>query len=259
MKSLDANDLSAAKKERESPVTGLREGRVAAKNDSTVASVFSDSQSSRRISKRTVRHAAAPARPAPLGDHRPARRRRDRDRRRDGGQDGRLLGVGGVVRRSIGSPVASSPTPFAEGWRRGTPATDSAARRCRRSATRRPSASDAAEVEKLIEAAATSRWKTGLGLMALAGLRLGEARAITWGDVSDLSVSVSKLGHPDRRDRDAEDGCGEPPRATLRPAPQAPRGVEAGVAPPPTATSSWNLEREARQRDVPSERHSRRR
>ena len=54
MKSLDAKDLSAAKRERESLLSGLREGRVAAKNDSTVAAVFTDWQSSRRISERTA-------------------------------------------------------------------------------------------------------------------------------------------------------------------------------------------------------------
>ncbi len=32
--------------------------------------------------------------------------------------------------------------------------------------------------------------------MALAGLRLGEMRALTWGDVSDLAVSVSKSAGP---------------------------------------------------------------
>ena len=44
MKSLDAKDLSAAKRERESLLAGLREGRVAARNDSTVAGVFADWQ-----------------------------------------------------------------------------------------------------------------------------------------------------------------------------------------------------------------------
>jgi integrase len=38
---------------------------------------------------------------------------------------------------------------------------------------------DAAEVEALLDAAWTARWKAALGLMALAGLRLGETRALT--------------------------------------------------------------------------------
>src|SRR5262245_28949148 len=56
MKALDAKDLSAAKREREALVTGLREGRIAAKNDSTVEAILADWQSSRRISDRTVAH-----------------------------------------------------------------------------------------------------------------------------------------------------------------------------------------------------------
>ena len=56
---------------------------------------------------------------------------------------------------------------------------------------------DAVETKALIGAAATARWRVALGLMGLAGVRLGEMRALTWGDVSDLSIRVARSATPD--------------------------------------------------------------
>ena len=56
---------------------------------------------------------------------------------------------------------------------------------------------DAVETEKLIGAAATTRWRVALGLMGFAGVRLGEMRALTWGDVGGLSLRVSRSATPE--------------------------------------------------------------
>ena len=86
----------------------------------------------------------------------------------------------------------------AEGSRRGTPSTGSAVRsgRAQRNA-KEVRVLDAVETEALLDAAATTRWKAGLGLMGLAGLRLGEMRAVTWGDVGELSIRVSRSATPE--------------------------------------------------------------
>ena len=70
MKHLAAKDLSAARKEREALLAGLREGRVAANNDSTVGGgLHGLAVSSRRILERTAKHEQGRARPPPRGDH----------------------------------------------------------------------------------------------------------------------------------------------------------------------------------------------
>ena len=48
---------------------------------------------------------------------------------------------------------------------------------------------DDAEIERLIAAASTERWKAAIGLAGYAGLRLGEVRGLQWGDL-DLDANV---------------------------------------------------------------------
>ena len=56
MVNLRATTITEAKRERESLLAGLREGRVAAKDDATFLAVFEEWQSSRTISARTAEH-----------------------------------------------------------------------------------------------------------------------------------------------------------------------------------------------------------
>jgi integrase len=58
---------------------------------------------------------------------------------------------------------------------------------------------DSATVTKLIAAASTERWKAGIALAGLGGLRLGEVRGLKWGDI-DLAgntISVQRSLLPD--------------------------------------------------------------
>ena len=58
---------------------------------------------------------------------------------------------------------------------------------------------DSATMSKLIAAASTERWKAGLALAGLGGLRLGEVRGLQWGDI-DLAgntISVRRSLLPD--------------------------------------------------------------
>ena len=54
---------------------------------------------------------------------------------------------------------------------------------------------DSATLRKLIDAAPTERWKAGLALAGLAGLRLGEVRGLKWGDI-DLKATRSLSAAP---------------------------------------------------------------
>ena len=56
MQTLDAETLTDARRERDSWLAGLREGRIASPSATTFAAVFSDWQASRRISERTRKH-----------------------------------------------------------------------------------------------------------------------------------------------------------------------------------------------------------
>ncbi len=48
---------------------------------------------------------------------------------------------------------------------------------------------DAQAIDRLVLAGSTERWQAALGLAGYAGLRLGEIRALTWGDV-DLNAGT---------------------------------------------------------------------
>ena len=195
MQSLAAKDLSGARKERESLLSGLREGRVAARNDSTVEGVFKDWQSSRRISERTAENEQGLLRH--LG---PITTRRVQDvtsteiaglLKMDGYSEWTRTGVYRIARGL-----------FAHALRRGLVTRNpvdglgKAERPTQRNA-RKIRVLDAVEVEALLDAATTPRWKAALALMALGGLRLGEARAVRWADVGDLSIRVARSASPE--------------------------------------------------------------
>ena len=66
-------------------------------------------------------------------------------------------------------------------------------------------------MSKLIAAASTERWKAGLGLAGLGGLRLGEVRGLQWGDI-DLAgntISVRRSLLPDGTAKATKTEAGE--------------------------------------------------
>ena len=56
MKALPSKDLSAARRDRESLIAGLREGRLSSRSDLTFGQTFADWQQSRSVSERTLKH-----------------------------------------------------------------------------------------------------------------------------------------------------------------------------------------------------------
>jgi hypothetical protein len=56
MRTLDAETLTAARREREGLLAGLREGRIAAPDAATFADVFAEYQTARTLSDRTRAH-----------------------------------------------------------------------------------------------------------------------------------------------------------------------------------------------------------
>src|SRR4051794_21540913 len=56
MPTLKAKTLTAARREKESLIAALREGRATARNGVTVRDVFCDYQASRKLAPRTIEH-----------------------------------------------------------------------------------------------------------------------------------------------------------------------------------------------------------
>ena len=193
MRTLRAETLTEAKRERDSLVAGLREGRTVAPESLTVRDLFNDYQQSRNLSARTDSHD-----------------RETFDRYLDGIAAGRAQDVTASelasVLRELRTRGLSDWTrhqvlrvlrgTFAHGVRRGilsrSPADGLAP-------SERPPQRNAREVEvltgdalaRLVEAATSERWRAVLGLASFAGLRLGEVRALRWRDVDLAAGSVS--------------------------------------------------------------------
>src|SRR5262245_3135928 len=56
MKKLEAETLTEARRERDSILSGLREGRIAQRDGATFGDCFTEFQDSRRLSERTRKH-----------------------------------------------------------------------------------------------------------------------------------------------------------------------------------------------------------
>ncbi len=190
MVTLSATTLTEAKRERESLVSGLREGRIAQRDDSTFGALFDEWQDARTISPRTKAHER----------HLLDRHLGILKGRRVQNVDARDLAK--ILRgmRDDYSPwtqtavyrIAVAVFSFAE--KRGvivkSPVnglTD-AEKPTQRNKTKIYVLSDA-EIERLIAAATTERWKAAIGLAGYAGLRLGEVRGLRWGDL-DFDANV---------------------------------------------------------------------
>ena len=222
MQTLEAETLTDARRERES-IAGLREQRVAAPAAVTFEAVFVEYQRSRNLAERTVAHERHLV-DRHLGKLNAPRPRADRDRCR-------------------AAPARHAQDLFPVDVRRGPPDPDGLVRARRSAAGSRPARRwkawsaerpkqrnakrvavlDAETMQKLVGAGKSTRWRAALALAGYAGLRLGEIRALTWGDI-DLTAGVVNV----RRSM--------LPEGTPK-APKTHAGADRAVAPgPPTAT-----------------------
>ena len=190
MRTLAADTLTEARRERDSLLAGLREGRVAAPAAATFADVFADYQAARNLSPRTVAHER----------HLLHRHVAMLARRRV--QDVTATDVARLLRgmRDTYSPWTCVAVyrllagTFALAVRRGivtrSPIDGLApSERPKQRNKRRVAVLDEATLARLVTAGASERWQAALGLAAYAGLRLGEIRALTWADV-DLDADT---------------------------------------------------------------------
>ncbi len=219
MRTLDAETLTEARRARESLLAGLREGRIAAPATATFRDVFDEFQASRRLAERTRMHERHL-----LDRHLVAvKTRRIQDvtasdvaRLLRGMRDHYSAWTCVAVYRILAGT-------FALALRRGivtrSPMDGLApSERPRQRNARRVAVLDAETMTRLIGAATSERWQAALGLAGYAGLRLGELRALTWGDVDfdtgTLAVQRSLL----------PDGTAKPPKtaAALRTVPLRP-------------------------------------
>jgi integrase len=190
MRTLDAATLTEARRERESWLAGLREGRIAAPAAATFAEVFADWQESRTLAERTRAHER----------HLLNRRLADLKSRRV--QDITAPQVARVLRehRAHYAPHSCAQThralagTFAHAQRRGLVTRNpmdglTPSERPQRKNKRQVARLDAEMLGRLVDAAGSERWRAALGLAAYAGLRLGELRALTWADI-DLKADA---------------------------------------------------------------------
>ncbi len=192
MRTLSADTLTEARHERESLLAGLREGRIAAPDTMTFEDVFTEYQSSRTLSQRTIQHE----------QHVRNRHLKDLSRRRV--QDITAIDIAALLR---GMKDTYSPWTCVAVYRIITGSFSLAVRRG--IVTRSPieglapserpkqrnqktvEVLDVDTIEKLVAAGGSERWRAALALAAYAGLRLGEIRALTWADVDRDAGTVS--------------------------------------------------------------------
>ena len=191
-RTLRAETLTEARRERESLLAGLREGRIAAPNSTTFGDVFAEYQASRSLSERTRRH---------------ERHLLDRhliaiEARRV--QDVSASDVAAVLRR-----MKKSYSPwtcvavyrilagtFALALRRGiiTRSPVDGLAPSERPKQRNKTAIrvlSSREIDQLVMAGTSERWRAALGLAGYAGLRLGEIRGLRWSDVDRKAGTVT--------------------------------------------------------------------
>jgi integrase len=201
MQSLKATSLTEAKRERASLTSGLREGRVASRDGTTFYELFDEWQQGRTISERTAEHEcylvnqhlatlkgqqAQKVTPSDLA-------RLLRGMRNEGLSEWTRSAVLRIVKAVFGLGVQ-------RGLLTRSPVDGlTSAERPKQRNKRQIERLDSVAIAKLIAAAWSERWKAGLALAGLGGLRLGEVRGLKWGDI-DLegrTISVQRSLLPD--------------------------------------------------------------
>ena len=211
MKTLQAETLTEARRERASLLAGLREGRIAAPASATFADVFAEYQAARSLSERTRAH-----------ERHLLHRHLDHLKRRRV-QDVTATDVARRLRelRDTYSPWTCVAVyrilagTFALALRRGivtrSPMDGLApAERPKQRNAKRVAVLDADTLSRLVAAGTSKRWRAALGLAAYAGLRLGEIRALTWADVDRKAgtIAVRRSLLPDGTPKDPKTAAG---------------------------------------------------
>jgi integrase len=200
MRTLNADTLTDARRERESLLAGLREGRIAAPDRTTFREAFEEYQGARSLSERTRDH---------------ERHLRDRhlshlvDRRV---QEISASDIAAVLRgmRDRYSPWTQVAVyricagTFALAVRRGIVSRNpvdglAPSERPKQRNAKRIAVLDADRMQTLVAAGGSERWNAALALAGYAGLRLGEIRALTWADCDfkQNTISVRRSLLPD--------------------------------------------------------------
>jgi integrase len=190
MKTLAASTLTDARRERESLLSGIRERRIAAPASTTLSEAFAEYLAARSLSERTRKHER----------HLFERHLSSvRARRVQAVTASELAGLLRVMREKY-SPWTCVAVyrilagTFALALRRGIIARSpieglGPSERPKQRNAKRIRVLDAETIARLIAGGATERWRAALGLAGYAGLRLGEIRALAWGDV-DLEAGT---------------------------------------------------------------------
>lgn len=199
MVNLRATTITEAKRERESLLAGMREGRVAAKDDATFLDVFNEWQASREISEQTQNHEALVLRRylSELSGRRIQDVTPSDLARILRGMRGRYSSWTQVHAYKVLVGVFSLATRR-ELLSRNPLDGLSPAERPKQRNKREVARLDAASLERLVAAGGNERWRAALSLAAFAGLRAGEIRAVRWGDV-DLegnTITITRSALP---------------------------------------------------------------
>lgn len=200
MVNLQARTITEAKRERESLLAGMREGRIASRDDATFGAVFAEWQDARNLSERTRAHEQYL-----LDQHLETIKTRRV-------QDVKPSEVAKLLRgmRDTHSGWTCSAVyrvlkgTFASALRRGIVTrspmdglTDS--ERPKQKNAKKIAVLGSDEMEKLVAAGSTERWRAAIALAGFAGLRLGEIRGLRWRDVDldENTITVSRSLLPD--------------------------------------------------------------
>lgn len=214
MHTLNAVTLTEARRERESWLAGLREGRIAAPAQATFGDVFDDWQEARasKISERTrenERHIAKKRLGSLLGRRVQdvtatevaalLREQRGRYASLTCARTYRVLAgtFGHALRRGI---ITRNPLDGLDEGERPT-----------KNLKREVARLDAATIDRFVAAGDSARWRAAFGLAAYAGLRLGELRGLRWEDV-DLAtetITVRRSLLPDGTAKSTKTAAGE--------------------------------------------------
>lgn len=198
MRTLSAETLTEARRERDSLLAGLREGTIAKRDPVTFAEVFAEYQARPGISERTRTHEAQ------LAARHVAAFQARRVQDVTATEVARLLrGMGGRyspwTQTAVYRILAGT---FSLALRRGiitrSPIDGLApSERPKQGNAKAIRVLDGATMAKLIDCGGSQRWRAALGLAGYAGLRLGEIRGLRWSDIdldgNALTVSRSLL------------------------------------------------------------------
>ena len=197
MHNLDADTLTEARRERDSWLAGLREGRIAAPARATFGDVFADgrtratSRSGPAATSSTSRPSGSPLSVAYRTSPRP--------------RSPRSCASSGAVRAVfVFADVPASSGTFAHALRRGLLTRNpidglAPTERPQKRAKREIARLDANRSHGSLNAGGSERWKATFGLAADGGLRLGEIRGLQWSsiDLDAGTITVSRSLLPD--------------------------------------------------------------